>query len=455
MLRALALWLSGHSPSVLHDEGHEATHSISLTGGLVGVATAVTAANWGVAGSVFTGGSAAWIGGAVGAIAGATFALSVDRPGAFALDAQAPGRGRKLAILGARVGACLLVSAVTTEAVMPLVLGQDGARIALEQRETRDAARSKDLAAQFDVVGLRASVTQADAVAAAAQSAAAMIPPAILRMEGHTKACSQALARRRNALVAKGVNEVERRRQLGPISARCNGLANAARRELERYRETSQKALSEAVAAQSTAHTALEEAEKAIKERLSEAREIEKNAITPLSSIVGDSVLNASPAARRKWIGTYLLLLLLELSPLGFKWLGGPSGPGSRMAVDHELAVARHIRRRDDAIHADEQRLAVRDSVDEMFDAALKSQVVRDRLRQTFEAGIEPLVAFDIYRRVIAEMEEMHELRRDAARRCPDASDAINGLADAVIEDLVARLRERTMTWRQTAANAA
>lgn len=232
-------------------------------------------------------------------------------------------------------------------------------------------------------------------------------------------------------------------------------MANAARRELERYRETSQKALSEAVAAQSTAHTALEEAEKAIKERLSEAREIEKNAITPLSSIVGDSVLNASPAARRKWIGTYLLLLLLELSPLGFKWLGGPSGPGSRMAVDHELAVARHIRRRDDAIHADEQRLAVRDSVDEMFDAALKSQVVRDRLRQTFEAGIEPLVAFDIYRRVIAEMEEMHELRRDAARRCPDASDAINGLADAVIEDLVARLRERTMTWRQTAANAA
>lgn len=217
MLRALALWLSGHSPSVLHDEGHEATHSISLTGGLVGVATAVTAANWGVAGSVFTGGSAAWIGGAVGAIAGATFALSVDRPGAFALDAQAPGRGRKLAILGARVGACLLVSAVTTEAVMPLVLGQDGARIALEQRETRDAARSKDLAAQFDVVGLRASVTQADAVAAAAQSAAAMISSGNLEDGG---AHQSMFASARKAAERSGGKRCQRSR--APSAARAD-----------------------------------------------------------------------------------------------------------------------------------------------------------------------------------------------------------------------------------------
>jgi hypothetical protein len=44
-------------------------------------------------------------------------------------------------------------------------------------------------------------------------------------------------------------------------------------------------------------------------------------------------------------------------------------------------------------------------------------------------------------------MEELHELRREATRRCPDASDAINGLADAMVEDLVARLRNRKAAW--------
>lgn len=452
-LRDLPLWLGGHSPSALHGESQETTHAISLTGGLVGMATCVTAANWGVAGFAVVGASGpqAWIGGAVGALFGGAFALSIDRPGAFALDAQSPGRARKLAMLGARVGACLLVSAVTTEAVLPLLIGRDGARVALEQREKNDNLRAYALHARFNIETLSNAVVEAEAKQKTAKAAAETIPERIQRLDSQAKACTRQLANQRSGLLAKGVSAELTRTELSALAKRCAILTNNARRELAEYREVAQKALSEAVAEQTAAQSALGGAQTAVRTRLDEAAQIEKEAISPLSSLVADNVLNVSPTARRKWFGLYLLLLLIELSPLGFKWASGQSAPGTRMAVDHDLAVARHIRRRNDAVHADEQRLAVRDWVDELLEAVLRSPAVRDKLTATFESKIDPLLSFDLTRRLISELEEFHELRRASIRRCPDIADAINALSDATLDDLLARLRGRPSGWRPMA----
>lgn len=452
-LRDLPLWLGGHAPSALLGETREATHTISLTGGLVGVATCVTAANWGVAGFALAGaaGPQAWAAGAAGAIFGGVFALSVDRPGAFALDAQPSGRVRKLAMLGARIGACLLVSAVTAEAVLPLFLGKDSARVALEQREEKDQTRARSLYERFDIGVLKKNVSDADIRQKAAKVAAETIPERITGLEKQAKACGRQVASNRSALLARGLSAAAVRIELAPLSARCGTLANNARRELAAYHETAQKTLSEVVTEQTTAQSALASAQLTVKARLDEASRIEKEAISPLSSLVADSVLSVSPTARRRWFGLYLLLLLIELSPLGFKWASGQSAPGSRMAVDHELGVARHLRRRDDAIHADEQRLAVRDRIDEALDAVLRSSAARDKLTATFESRIEPLLSFDLARRMITEMEEFHELRRTSLRRCPDIADAINAMSDAMLDDLLARTRGRPMAWRPTA----
>jgi hypothetical protein len=173
-----------------------------------------------------------------------------------------------------------------------------------------------------------------------------------------------------------------------------------------------------------------------------------------MSSIIADSVLNKSPSAQRTWVSTYAFLLLLELSPLILKWLSGQSAPGTRMAVDDALVKARHVRRRDDAIHADAQRLAVRDRVDEALDEALKSPVVRERLSKLFESKIEPLLTFDLARRTIAELEEFHQNGLDATRRCPDLADRIGTLTDALLDDVISRTRGGTGTWRPTSKAA-
>jgi hypothetical protein len=354
-------------------------------------------------------------------------------------------------MLGARIGACLLVSAVTTEAVLPLLIGKDGARIALEQREEKDNIRARTLQQRFSIENLRTAAVEADLKQKAAKAAAETIPERIQRLDIQAKACVRQLAKQRSALLAKGVSPAVARTELVSLSIRCGALANNAGRELAAYRETTQKLLSEAAAEQAIAQTTLADAQTAVKSRLDEAEMIEKDAITPMSSLVADSVLNVSPTARRKWMGLYLLLLLIELSPLGFKWASGRSAPGTRMAVDHDLAVARHIRRRDDAIHADEQRLDIRDQMDEILGALLRSPSVRNKLQATFESKIDPLLSFDLARRVITELEEFHELRRASVRRCPDIADAINALSDATLDDLLARLRGRPTAWRPTA----
>jgi hypothetical protein len=451
-LHAVFQWLGGHSPAVLRGESREATHAIAMTGSLVAFATLTTGSIWAIAGYAIAGDSL--IGGAVGAVLGASFALSIDRIGAYALDAQTPGRGRTLAMVGIRACACILVSAITTERITPMLLGRDGERIASEQREAKDAARAKALNERYDITGLRANIAQADMKVTAAQAAVATIPATIVKMETDARTCWQTVARRRANLVARGVGEAERKRLLGPLSAHCGDLANAARRELGLYRDAAQKAFAEIVTRQSVAHDALSSAEATINARLAEGSQIDRASITSMSSIVGDSVLNSSPSARRTWIATFAFLLLVELSPFVLKLLSGASAPGARIAVDHSLAVARHMRRRDDAIHADEQRLAVRDRVDAALEEALKSPVVRERLNKLFESKMELLLAFDVARRMIAEMEELHQNRLDATRRYPDRADWINAMADALLDEIVERARDSAGAWPRTAKAA-
>lgn len=451
-LHALFQWLGGHSPTVLRGESREATHAIAMTGSLVAFAMLTTGSIWAIAGYAIAGDSP--IGGVVGAIVGASFALSIDRIGAYALDAQAPGLGRTLAMVSIRACACILISTITTERITPVLLGRDGERVALEQREAKDIARAKALNERYDITGLRANAAQADVKVTEAQAAVATIPASIVKMETDARACWQTVTMRRASLVKRGVGEVERRRLLVPLTANCADLTNATQRELGLCRDASQKALTEAVTSQSAARAALSSAEAAINARLSEGSQIDRASITGLSSMVADSVLISSPSARRTWISFYLFLLIIELSPLVLKSLSGPSAPGARIAVDHSLAVARHMRRRDDAIHGDEQRLAVRDRVDAALEEALKSPVVRERLNRLFESTMEPLLAFDMARRTIAEMEEFHKNWLDATRRCPDLADRINAVTKALLDEIVERTQDSAGAWTRTAKAA-
>jgi hypothetical protein len=193
---------------------------------------------------------------------GASFALSIDRIGAYALDAQKPGWGRSLAMVIIRGSMSVLISGITTERIVPVLLGKDSERVAIEQREEKDAERAKVLPERYNIAGLRANITLADGAASVAQKAVETIPAVIVKMEADARGCARILAARRSALLERGVAEAERNHQLAALMSHCAALETSAQRELRLYRESSQKALADAIAGQSAAHAALATADK-------------------------------------------------------------------------------------------------------------------------------------------------------------------------------------------------
>lgn len=456
-LRDIFLWLAGHDPATLREESREATQPIVLVGAAVALAALVTGTNWGIAGFGLAGGNyspQAWSAAAIAALFAALVVIVIDRAGVFALDAQSPGLIRKGALLGVRVGICCLVSAVTTQFITPHLLEKESKAFALEQREQKDAARAKALHERFDISGLREAVGAADLNVNSAAAAITTVPLGIQAMDAEAKTCWRQYAGRKQALLAKKIGEVDARNQLAAHATRCTAASTTVRRELTTHREKAKKALEDAAARQSAARASLVDAEATIKQRLVEAAKIEKDAISPQSTRVTEGVMEASPAARRKWWATYVLILLLELAPLALKGIAGPSAPGARMAVDHDLTVAGHQRRRENAIHAKKQRVALRDAMDEAKDAALLSVETRDRFKALFESKLDALLPLDVAKRIVAEIEEAHDLRLASARRCPGAVDAINAAWDQAMDELTARLHGRPSVARRPMAAA-
>jgi len=441
IIAGLFQWLGGYPPSALRGERVESSHPINLTGGLVAMATTTTAAMWGAVGYTTFGNSA--VAGAIGVAMGASFALSIDRVGAYALDAQSPGLARTASMLAMRSVMSVLVSFVTLPQLVPMMDGGDSERVAIEQREQRDARRVSALQDRFNIDGLRTAAALAEDKVRTGQAAVDTIPPAILKAEADARACLQTLTNRNALLVRRGVSELRRGRQLAPLVARCGGLTDTARRELASYKNSATKALADAVTGRIEARKKLSEAEAWVTTARQEAYDKDRKIITRYSSFVTDSLLSLSPTARAKWLIAAVFLLLVEAAPLTMKALSGQSAPGARISVDDRLERARYARRHDDAVHADEQRLLVRDRLDNALDSAFKSPDVALRLVTLFEDRLEPMLGFDLARRTLSELEEFHNTCLDASRRCPDLSDRIRALQDALLDDILRWWRSR------------
>jgi hypothetical protein len=417
------------------------------------MATATTAAMWGATGYTMFGDSA--VAGAVGAAIGAAFALSVDRVGAYALDAQKPGLARTVSMLAIRATMSVMLSFVTLPRLISVMDGPDTERVTIEQREQRDAARAIVLKSRFDIDGLAAAVALAEDKVRRAQTAAETIPPTVIKADADARACRQTLANRRAFLARRGASEAERARELASLTARCANLAEAAKRELAEFKDSAAKALADAVANRVEALAKLSNAESAVTVERQDAYDKDRSIITRRSSFVADSLLLMSPTARANWFIASILLLLAEMTPLLMKALSGQSAPGARISTDERLERARHARRHDDAAHADELRLLARDHLDEAFSSAFKSPNTAQRLQELFESHLEPMLAFDLARRTLAELEVFHAESVDASRRCPELSDRILALKESLLDDILRRWRNNAPPNVRPMSNAA
>jgi hypothetical protein len=455
-LRNALLRLAGYDPRSLAGESRETTQPIALAGATVALAATVTGLNWGVAGFslVSGGGTSAFASAAIAGLLGASVVTTIDRAGIFVFDTQSGGRFRKGALLAGRVALCLLVGAATTEFITPRLLNAESKAMALAQREHNQAVRVKSLREVHNIDALRSSSSDADTGVAGAEAALAVVPQNIRDMEAGARTCWRQHADRKRALLAAQNTRVGVRQQLAPLAARCTTLSNAARNELAAHQDRQRQALDHAQEQQRAARAALTGAESAAREQLSEATAIEKEAISAQSTGVIGKVLETNPDARRKWWIVYALIVLLELSPLLFKAASRQTVPGMRIATDYDLSIASHMRRREEAIHQDELKLAERDLRDGVRLAALQSPATRDRLKAFYEMHLEALTPLELAKRTAAEIEEAHDMRQSSIRRYPDCAGILNAVYDKAFDDVLDRLRNQGAPRRPFAAAA-
>ena len=248
-------------------------------------------------------------------------------------------------------------------------------------------------------------------------------------------------------LVAFGIDRTGRQAEDGArdslkgLAADCNSQAAAARRAQDAYESEAQNALHHAESQHAAASSAFSQAQKAISTRIAQANVIESEAISPQSATVLASLLASDPGARSKWYGVYGFITCLELLPLLLKTLSDRSAPGVRIAVDRDIALVMHERRRIAAYEDQQREMDLRAAMDFAMNEALSSGEIREQAIKLFQSKIGALVPIEIAKRLFAEIEAGAREAETAMRCHPDYAKAIGEAWSRAMEEVCERLR--------------
>jgi len=509
MLRDLFVRLGGHDPLAMGNESREATQPIAMAGSTVLMAALVTSTNWALAGHSLAGDDTsirALIAAAVGAMLGFLLVATLDRAGIYQMDAQSDRWIRKAALLMVRLIIVLLVSAVTTGAIAPVLLKPELEAHALEMREQSELSRMHILDERFSTGQMRTALNETNNSVTVARAAIGVLPPDIRLQQSKAQSCWQDYAVRKAQLVAQaearflrnvqsalqrngvyqdgpvdgiwgprtassvlhfqqarglsptgqldqrtvaafGIDrtgdqaEGEARDALKGVAANCNVEAATAHRAQDAYDSEARNALHQAETQHAAASSAFSQAQKAISARLAQASYIESEAITPQSATVLASLLASDPGARSKWYGVYGFITCLELLPLLLKILSARSLPGVRIAVDRDIAVAMHERRRTAAYEDQQREMDLRAAMDLGMNEALASAAVQEQASRLFQSKVEALIPIEIAKRLFVEIEAGARDAQAAIRRHPDHAGIIGEAWSQAMSEVSERLR--------------
>ncbi|MGE0719184.1 MAG: hypothetical protein AB7P02_27315, partial [Alphaproteobacteria bacterium] len=141
------------------------------------------------------------VGACVGAATGALVVATIDPSLLFAADTGAGAAARRLGFLG-RASLSLLMGLVSSQAVMPLLLGPELRAEAFRMREAAEAERLGSYRTRFNLPELNRAVEEDTKRVAAAEGAARSVPPAVAKARKQAATCWAALSRLRRQLVA-------------------------------------------------------------------------------------------------------------------------------------------------------------------------------------------------------------------------------------------------------------
>ena len=411
------VWMGGYSPKTVQYDHTEDRESITKIGAAVLFAALVAVLNWGIAGWTYAESApTAWrlAIAALAALFGAGIVLVFDRGFVYYTDtAGNAGRFKSAMYAAFRVAVIVAVGAITTQAVMPLVLGSELKAHALSMVEANEKQRAASLGEQFGLAGKEAASTAAAGEVQKLEVAVASIPVDIQRRLTSARNCWVDYATQKSALITAGATGDEARERLVSKATVCARDSKSSAAERDAYLTRTRTQLGRAIDARQAQQSELSESKSTVKARLVRARDVEEDSFTPRSSAVLWDLLQKNPGARTKWLIISFLLLVCELLPLIQKFQAGQSNIGKRIGANRQLRSLASTT----SIKQAEHDYAVSCAVNSASLAAVEDATRSARLKATFAEAFANNIA------AVAPTEAVLAMMRDLEARHVDVED--------------------------------
>ena len=135
-------------------------------------------------------------------------------------------------------------------------------------------------------------------------------------------------------------------------AAHCSALAKQANDALAAFQAKARRDIENATKRLDNAQRDLSGAQDVVHAHLSGAEAIERQAIAYRSLSVLGTYVSSDPVAIIEIVLLFAVSVAIQFAPLALKSLIGRSAPGARIMAEHEIAVAEHLRRRENALRA-------------------------------------------------------------------------------------------------------
>lgn len=334
-MRSVLIWLTGHNPKVVGSLASASEeHDLAVMGVPVLFSAAVAGMCWAVAGySLLPAWSHPWSC-AVAGLMGVGLVIALDRVFLYAADTQEMHWQALAGFAILRVAVTLILSSLTAQAVMPILLNDELAQHRLRMIERDDQARHSELTKRLGVEEkeLHRKVA-ADEFMRAQVAAKEPAPGGIRGKLLESSQCQEEL--RRNITAALGDDGTRDSREipegLRSLELRCQRLNADAQAALAAHRIAVKARLENAEQALRQAQLSASGAQRQRDQRVQEAFEAQSAATTETSATVLADLLRHDVGALVKWLVVTGLLLSLEVMPLLMKALRGRSAIGERM----------------------------------------------------------------------------------------------------------------------------
>jgi hypothetical protein len=350
-----------------------------------------------------------------------------DRGFLYFADTMNGAGQSKLIMYGAiRVIIILGVSSITSQAVMPLVLGSEMEAHALHMIEAAEKTRAADLNTRNNIDAQETALRAAEEQIKVRQHAVDNLPADIQSKLASASRCWSNHHVRRAALLNSGYSDDDVRQLLAPAASRCSGKSTTATRERDTYLAEARTQLKKADGDRQTKAEVLQDAQSAIAVAVNRGRVIETESYTPRSSTVLWSLVTTDRGALAKWAILSFLLLVCELVPLIQKFQAGQSLIGVRRANNRAVREREERQRMNQSEHDIDISVAVNTASRKAIQDAVADPAVRETFAQVFAANVAAYAPTESVRAMMRDLEGRHVDVRSFMHRYPQYATIIS-----------------------------